>query len=457
MIAAAGVQDQDLTIGAERPGVDHPAVGGRDDARAGFGRDRQALCLAAQPVVAAEIEPRLAGNRQRQKAARVGEGHGRRDPARVGEPARRVRRVGRRGRGSRSFGGSLGVLNRLYVALQDGDKRFEAARLASEPFRRLALAREIRLGGFPQPALGGDQEIDARPLLAERRVAPLQLFALRSDARAERDQVLQIRGKRLRFDAHDRQDGGGEDRAADGAERVFRPRQEGWRRRAAHSLEGGEHFGEHRPAAAQRGAQSVLAVLKIGEPVFERGDVGFRPAQARGGAQEVGGERRPVGLDRLDLAAQLLLRRLRQFEGPAEGGQLGFPRPLPGFGGTARLRQGVDRRCGRQRGRIRPGGRLVFDGERRGRDARDDGQRQRRARAGERTSRSLPSHAARIANHHRRIMPDDRDVRKGWSWRGRAARRAGCGRARAETSCATATDGGRRAREGGGRDRRRRR
>ena len=43
MIPAAGIQDQELAVGAERSGVNHPAVGRRRHLGAGAGGDRKAL------------------------------------------------------------------------------------------------------------------------------------------------------------------------------------------------------------------------------------------------------------------------------------------------------------------------------------------------------------------------------------------------------------------------------
>ena len=39
MIAAAGIQDQELAVIAERPGINNPAIAGGGDLGAGAGRD----------------------------------------------------------------------------------------------------------------------------------------------------------------------------------------------------------------------------------------------------------------------------------------------------------------------------------------------------------------------------------------------------------------------------------
>ena len=50
MIPAAGIQDQELPVGTERPGIDHPAVARRGDLGAGTGGDRQTAFGAPKPV-----------------------------------------------------------------------------------------------------------------------------------------------------------------------------------------------------------------------------------------------------------------------------------------------------------------------------------------------------------------------------------------------------------------------
>ena len=68
MIAVAGIQDQELTVGAERPGIDDPAVGRRVDRGARPGRERNALRLAAEAVGSPKRLTSGAVDRQRQQA-----------------------------------------------------------------------------------------------------------------------------------------------------------------------------------------------------------------------------------------------------------------------------------------------------------------------------------------------------------------------------------------------------
>src|SRR3954471_6718378 len=55
MIPAPGVQDQELTVAAERPGVNNPAITWRCDLRAGPCCQRNAFFCAADPVGTAEL------------------------------------------------------------------------------------------------------------------------------------------------------------------------------------------------------------------------------------------------------------------------------------------------------------------------------------------------------------------------------------------------------------------
>ena len=65
MIPAAGIKDQELAIGPERSGVNHPSICGRGDLRAGAGGDGNAFFLAADAVRRPEIPQFDAINRNR--------------------------------------------------------------------------------------------------------------------------------------------------------------------------------------------------------------------------------------------------------------------------------------------------------------------------------------------------------------------------------------------------------
>src|SRR6201995_856797 len=56
MIAAPGIQDQELTVAAERSGVNNPAIARGCDLRAGLGCQRNAFLYAAGPIGTAEFE-----------------------------------------------------------------------------------------------------------------------------------------------------------------------------------------------------------------------------------------------------------------------------------------------------------------------------------------------------------------------------------------------------------------
>src|ERR1700754_5335389 len=55
MIPATGFEDQELSVAAERAGIDHPAVARRCDLRTGLGCQRNALLDPADPVGTAKV------------------------------------------------------------------------------------------------------------------------------------------------------------------------------------------------------------------------------------------------------------------------------------------------------------------------------------------------------------------------------------------------------------------
>src|SRR5258708_21767013 len=93
MIAAAGIEDQELAVIAEHPRINHPAVARGGDLRARTGRDRKALFGASEPVRSAKFLDSHAIDRERQPALGGHEGDGRRQAARLA-PQSRARTTG---------------------------------------------------------------------------------------------------------------------------------------------------------------------------------------------------------------------------------------------------------------------------------------------------------------------------------------------------------------------------
>src|SRR3974390_1015109 len=91
MIPAADIQDQELSVGSERSGIDHPTVGWRGHLSTGAGGDGNALFRPAMGVGRAELLQFHAVNRNWNLSAQRGEG------ARWGQPSdvaeRRQRRA----------------------------------------------------------------------------------------------------------------------------------------------------------------------------------------------------------------------------------------------------------------------------------------------------------------------------------------------------------------------------
>ena len=85
MIPAPGIEDQELPIGAERAGEDHPAIAGRGDLRPGPGGNGKALFDAAEPIRGPIFLDFRAINRKRNLSAQLGKGHRRRHPPGIAE------------------------------------------------------------------------------------------------------------------------------------------------------------------------------------------------------------------------------------------------------------------------------------------------------------------------------------------------------------------------------------
>src|SRR5215472_2423698 len=93
MIAATGIQDQELAIAAKRSGVNNPTVAGRGYLGARMSGDRLSLLGSTRGVRAAEVADFHSVNRQPQAPAHGGKSDCRCKPARILE--RRQRWAGR--------------------------------------------------------------------------------------------------------------------------------------------------------------------------------------------------------------------------------------------------------------------------------------------------------------------------------------------------------------------------
>src|SRR4051812_20428023 len=88
MIPAPGIEDQELSVAAERSGIDHPAVARCCDRGSGPACQRNALLAPADPVGTAKIPDLVTVNRERQQALGCGERDRRGGPGAVLEIAR---------------------------------------------------------------------------------------------------------------------------------------------------------------------------------------------------------------------------------------------------------------------------------------------------------------------------------------------------------------------------------
>src|ERR1700722_1047537 len=94
MIAATGIQDQELAVASEWTSVNDPPVAGRRDLSTRTGGDRLPFLGSTDAIRAAEFACFHAIDRQPQATAHGGKGDRRRQPARILERReRRARRV----------------------------------------------------------------------------------------------------------------------------------------------------------------------------------------------------------------------------------------------------------------------------------------------------------------------------------------------------------------------------
>src|ERR1700722_19459821 len=85
MIAAAGIEDQELAVITERPGIDHPAVAGGGDLGAWTGRHGDAFLGASDAVGSAKLLYSHAVDGERKPALGGREGDGRRQAAGIAQ------------------------------------------------------------------------------------------------------------------------------------------------------------------------------------------------------------------------------------------------------------------------------------------------------------------------------------------------------------------------------------
>src|SRR5690242_20486866 len=85
MIAAAGIEDQELPIAAKSSGVNHPTVAGRGDFAACASGNGDAFLGSTGTVGAAELANPTAIDRQMQTSSHVAKGNRGRQPAGIAQ------------------------------------------------------------------------------------------------------------------------------------------------------------------------------------------------------------------------------------------------------------------------------------------------------------------------------------------------------------------------------------
>ncbi len=248
MIPAAGIQDQELAVSAEGPGINHPAVARSRDLGAGPGGDRQALFGAAEAVGGAEFPDSHAVDRQRQQAL------GGREGDRRGEPAGVACSAARSGRPS---GGLRSSLARPPPRAVRAPNSRPCSSLAIRSLRlaawrascggALALAR--RAPSRPPPAASGAPRSAAtgaggRPPAPARSRAELVALARRSRLRS-RTRSARSAASASASCAHLRQHRAEHHGRCAPTAAHPRPHHHRGRRPAADALQGGQHLGDH--------------------------------------------------------------------------------------------------------------------------------------------------------------------------------------------------------------------
>jgi hypothetical protein len=123
------------------------------------------------------------------------------------------------------------------------------------------------------------------------------------NAGREPGELAEVGSKRLRLHANVRQDRASQNGAANGGERVLRPRQQRRRGRAAHALQRHQDFGHNRAAVAQRLARGVLLYVQLLQPGLDGLDLLLRPTQPLRCRDQVGAKLLAVILQSADLFA----------------------------------------------------------------------------------------------------------------------------------------------------------
>src|SRR5690348_7930281 len=143
MIAAAGVEDQELPIAAKSSGVNNPTVAGRGNLAARPGGDRKTFLSSARAVGTAELPQANAIDWQMQMPAHIGESDRRRKSPRVAQGGKfRMRGIG----GNAAVGLPAGALGAVEPGFELGDQVLDVIDLPRQVGRPLALAGERQLG-----------------------------------------------------------------------------------------------------------------------------------------------------------------------------------------------------------------------------------------------------------------------------------------------------------------------
>ncbi len=246
IIAVAGIDYQELTVGAVGARKGHPAVRRSGNDGVGARGDREAPLGAAEPVRRAESLAHLAGHRTRQKPSGAGESDGgrRAAPALANGDAPRARRLSIGLQGGRPpvllglARGVRGAPRARHLALHAGDQILEIERLPGQRAGALALGLE-RLLGLADGGCGA-----RRPARrAARAPPPAPEASARSRSRspaivrAQRHELGKVGGEHLGFGAQFRHDAAQQHRGADRLQDVLGRDEQRGRRAPAHALQ----------------------------------------------------------------------------------------------------------------------------------------------------------------------------------------------------------------------------
>src|SRR5215475_2002116 len=166
MIPATGIQDQELSVAAERSGINNPTVTRRCDLRPGPGRQRNAFFYATGAVGTAKIANLCTVNRKSKKSLGRCEGDRRAAAVRIFQRSQIRLAIGGRRR-ALGIGARGGVRGASDVLLHFGDQTLEIIDLLGQRNGARALGLDVLFHGRLLALSLVDQRTQSRLIIPE--------------------------------------------------------------------------------------------------------------------------------------------------------------------------------------------------------------------------------------------------------------------------------------------------